>query len=50
MTEYRSRLMSVSWYMKTINEYISRKANVEDQCTGHFWESRFKSQALLALE
>ena len=45
--EYRSRLMSISWYMKSINEYISRLANEEDKCTGHFWESRFKSQALL---
>lgn len=47
VTEYRARLMSVSWYMKFINEYIARMANAEDQCTGHFWESRFKSQALL---
>jgi len=47
VTEYRSRLMSLSWYMKSINEYIARMANEEDKCTGHFWESRFKSQALL---
>ena len=45
--EYRSRLMSVSWYMKAINEHVARMANSEDKCTGHFWESRFKSQALL---
>ena len=47
VAEYRTRLMSVSWYMKAINEYIARMANEEDKCTGHFWESRFKSQALL---
>ena len=47
VAEYRSRLMSVSWYMKAINEYVARMANEEDKCTGHFWESRFKSQALL---
>ena len=47
VTEYRVRLMSVSWYMKSISEYIARMANEEDKCTGHFWESRFKSQALL---
>ena len=44
---YRKRLMDISWYMKCLNEYIARRANIEDGCTGHFWESRFKSQALL---
>jgi REP element-mobilizing transposase RayT len=47
VTEYRARLCSISWYMKAINEYVARMANEEDKCTGHFWESRFKSQALL---
>lgn len=44
---WRERLMSVSWFMKLLNQYISAQANREDQCTGHFWEGRFKSQALL---
>lgn len=44
---WRERLWSLSWFMKELNFEIACQANKEDQCKGHFWESRFKSQALL---
>ena len=45
--EYRNRLCDLSWFMKCLNEPIARQANAEDNVTGHFWQARFSSQALL---
>jgi hypothetical protein len=44
---YRKRLMCISDFMQLLNQSIARQANIEDNVTGHFWQARFQSQALL---
>lgn len=43
----RVRLSDVSWWMRMTSEKIARQANKEDECTGRFWEGRYKAQLLL---
>jgi hypothetical protein len=43
----RERLASLSWFMKCLKEPLSRLANREDQVRGTFFETRFKSIAIL---
>jgi REP element-mobilizing transposase RayT len=43
----RARLGNLGWFMKSLKEPLARMANKEDGCKGTFWESRYKSIAIL---
>jgi REP element-mobilizing transposase RayT len=43
----RERLKSLSWFMKYLKEPLARLANRQDKARGAFFESRFKSVAIL---
>ena len=44
--QLRERLSDLSWYMQCLNAPIARRSNLEDGCTGRFWDGRFYSKAL----
>ncbi len=47
MAKVRSRLSDISWFMRALSEPIARLANKQDECTGRFWEGRFKAQRIV---
>jgi len=47
VAQARSRLQSLSWFMKCLKEPLSRLANREEKTRGAFFEGRFKSVAIL---
>ena len=47
LSEIRRRLSDVSWFMRALAEPIARMANKQDDCTGRFWEGRFKCQRIV---
>ncbi|MCM2371110.1 transposase [Aporhodopirellula aestuarii] len=47
IAEIRLRMSDISWFMRSLAEPISRLANKQDECTGRFWEGRFKAQRIV---
>jgi hypothetical protein len=47
ISEVRSRLSDISWFMRALSEPIARVANKQDECTGRFWEGRFKAHRIV---
>ena len=42
----RRRLGNVSWFVAALSEYLARRSNLEDGCSGRFFEGRFRCKAI----
>jgi hypothetical protein len=42
VAKLRRRLSSVSWFMGFLHENIARRANKEEERSGHFWDGRYQ--------
>jgi REP element-mobilizing transposase RayT len=44
--ELRLRLSNISWFVRLMCQTVARRCNIEDECTGRFFEERFKLEPL----
>jgi hypothetical protein len=42
----RKRLSNISWFISALCEYVARRANREDECSGRFFEGRFSCREI----
>ncbi|MFN7874226.1 MAG: transposase [Pirellula sp.] len=47
LNKIRNRLSDISWFMRALAEPIARISNQQDECTGRFWEGRFRAQRIV---
>ena len=47
VAQCRAKLSSISCFMKHLNEWLAKRANCEDDVSGHFFEGRFGCKSLL---
>jgi REP element-mobilizing transposase RayT len=46
LAEIRTRLSHISWFMRMVAEPVARRANLEENVSGRFWQGRFRSVKL----
>jgi len=47
LTEIRSRLSDISWWIRLLSQKIGKRANEDDQEVGKFWQARYRAVRLL---
>lgn len=47
ISEIRSRLSDISWWMRLLSQNIAQRANKDDQEIGKFWQARYRAVRLL---
>jgi REP element-mobilizing transposase RayT len=46
LAELRTRLSDISWFVRLMCQTVARQCNIEDGCSGRFFEERFKLHPL----